>query len=211
MATRTRSAGFTLPRRLAQKGFTLVEMLIALTIFGMLTAGGVALLSFSVTSQDMTDRQLATLSEIRRAGALLTSDLAQAAPRPWRGGEGAQQPALAGGSVGGDPRILTLVRGGWDNPDQAPRASMQRVEYRFQDNRLIRVGFTHVDGGGAASVTTLIGDVEQVALRFRDREGAWHAPWRPADPAELPTAVELTVTSQRFGPTRQLFLVGSGR
>ena len=205
-----RESAFTLPRRSAQKGFTLVEMLIALTIFGMLTAGGVALLSFSVTSQDMTDRQLATLSEIRRAGALLTSDLAQAAPRPWRGDGSAQQQALAGG-VGQDPRILTLVRGGWDNPDQSPRASMQRVEYRFQGNRLIRVGFTHVDGGGAASVTTLIGDVEQVALRFRDREGAWHAAWRPADPAELPTAVELTVTSQRFGPTRQLFLVGSGR
>lgn len=201
MAMRSRNAGFTL-----------VEMLVALTIFGMLTAGGVALLSFSVTSQDMTDRQLATLSEIRRAGALLTSDLAQAAPRPWRGGgEGPQQPALAGGSTGSDPRILTLVRGGWDNPDQAPRASMQRVEYRFQSNRLIRVGFTHVDGGGAASVTTLIGDVEQVTLRFRDREGNWHSAWRPADPAELPAAVELIVSSARFGPIRQLFLVGSGR
>ncbi len=199
MATRGRSAGFTL-----------VEMLIALTIFGMLTAGGVALLSFSVTSQDMTDRQLATLSEIRRAGALLTSDLAQAAPRPWRGGDGAQQPALTSGASG-DPRIMTLVRGGWDNPDQSPRASMQRVEYRFQDKRLVRVGFTHVDGGGAASVTTLIDEVDQVTLRFRDRDGEWHAAWRAADPAELPTAVELMVSSQRFGPTRQLFLVGSGR
>lgn len=197
-------------KRARNSGFTLVEMLIALAIFGMLTAGGVALLSFSVTSQDMTDRQLATLSEIRRAGALLTSDLAQAAPRPWRGGDGAQQPALASGAAG-DPRIMTLVRGGWDNPDQSPRASLQRVEYRFQGNRLIRVGFTHVDGGGAASVTTLIDEVDQVALRFRDREGAWQAAWRPADPAELPTAVELVVSSRRFGPTRQLFLVGSGR
>ncbi len=191
-------------------GFTLVEMLIALAIFGMLTAGGVALLSFSVTSQDMTDRQLATLSEIRRASGLLTSDLAQAAPRPWRGGDGAQQSALASGGAG-DPRIMTLVRGGWDNPDQAPRASLQRVEYRFQDNRLIRVGFTHVDGGGAASVTTLIDQVDQAALRFRDREGEWHATWRPEDPADLPVAVELTVSSARFGPVRQLFLVGSGR
>ncbi len=196
--------------RLRSAGFTLVEMLVALTIFGMLTAGGVALLSFSVTSQDMTDRQLATLSEIRRAAALLTSDLAQAAPRPWRGGDGAQQPALASGGAG-DPRVLTLVRGGWDNPDQAPRASMQRVEYRFQGNRLIRVGFTHVDGGGAASVTTLIDQVDQVALRFRDREGGWQTAWRPEDPAELPTAVEFTVSSARFGPIRQLFLVGSGR
>lgn len=190
-------------------GFTLVEMLVALVIFGMLAAGGVALLSFSVTSQDFTDRQLATLSEIRRAGALLTGDLAQAAPRPWRGNRATHEPALTGG-VGQDPRILILVRGGWDNPDQAPRASLQRVEYRFQGGRLLRIGFTHLDGGGAAAVTTLIDDVERVELRFRDGEGVWQAAWRPADVTALPAAVELTVASARFGPVRQVFLVGAG-
>jgi len=197
-------------RSLAQAGFTLVEMLIALTIFGMLTAGGVALLSFSVTSQEMTDRQLATLGSIRRAGALLSADLAQATARPWRDGDGRQQPAFAG-APGREARIMTFVRAGWDNPDQLPRASLQRVEYRLQGNRLLRVGYTSVDGGGAAAVTTLIDGVQQLDLRFRDREGLWRSEWQTADPAELPIAVELTVSSERFGPVRQLFLVGAAR
>lgn len=197
-------------RRTRDRGFTLVEMLIALAIFGMLTAGGVALLSFSVSSQDMTDRQLATLSEIRRAGALMTSDLAQATARPWRDGTGAAQAALAGGG-NGDTRILVLVRAGWDNPDQAQRSSLQRVEYRLQDRRLVRIGYTNVDGGGAAAVTTLVEDVDQATLRFRDRQGEWQAAWRPTDPADLPSAVELVVSSTRFGAVRQLFLVGAGR
>jgi general secretion pathway protein J len=196
-------------RRKKQAGFTLVEMLIALTIFGMLTAGGVALLSFSVTSQEMTERQLATLSSIRRAGSLLTADLAQAAPRPWRDGSGVQQPAFAG-AAGRETRVLVFVRGGWDNPDQLPRASLQRVEYRLQAGRLIRIGYTNVDGGGAAAVTTLINEVQQLQLRFRDREGLWRDVWQPADPAELPVAVELIASSARFGPVRQLFLVGTG-
>jgi general secretion pathway protein J len=193
-----------------EQGFTLVEMLIALAIFGMLTAGGVALLSFSVTSQDMTERQLATLGSIRRAGALLTSDLAQATGRPWRDGEGRQQPAFFG-AAGRETRVMVLVRAGWDNPDQLPRASLQRVEYRLQNGRLLRIGFTNVDGGGAMAIATLIDEVQQLSLRFRDQEGLWRDTWEAADPAELPVAVELNVASARFGTVRQLFLVGSGR
>jgi general secretion pathway protein J len=191
-------------------GFTLVEMLIALTIFGMITAGGVALLSFSVRSQDMAERQLETLAAIRRAGALLTADLAQAAPRTWRDGEGRPQPAFIG-SNGREARVLVLVRAGWDNPDQLARPSLQRVEYRLQAGRLLRVGYTNVDGGGASNVTALIDDVQQLQLAFRSREGDWVSSWAPPDPAELPIAVEMNVSSARFGPTRQLFLVGGGR
>ncbi len=196
--------------RASQGGFTLVEMLIALTIFGMITAGSVALLSFSVTSQEMTQRQLDIVASIRRSGALLTADLAQATPRPWRDGAGNQQRAFFG-APGREARVMVLVRAGWDNPDQLPRASLQRVEYRLQSGRLLRIGYANVDGGGAAAVTTLIRDVQQLDLRFRDREGTWRTDWQGPDPADLPVAVELTVASPRFGPVQQLFLVGTGR
>jgi general secretion pathway protein J len=197
-------------KRASQRGFTLVEMLIALTIFGMITAGSVALLSFSVTSQEMTQRQLDTVASIRRSGALLTADLAQATPRPWRDGAGNQQPAFIG-VPGRAAQVMVLVRAGWDNPDQLPRASLQRVEYRLQSGRLLRIGYANVDGGGAAAVTTLIRDVQQLNLRFRDREGNWRGEWQGADPTDLPVAVELIVSSPRFGPVQQLFLVGTGR
>jgi general secretion pathway protein J len=194
----------------SQRGFTLVEMLIALTIFGMITAGSVALLSFSVTSQEMTQRQLDTVASIRRSGALLTADLAQATPRPWRDGAGNQQPAFFG-APGREARAMVLVRAGWDNPDQLPRASLQRVEYRLQSGRLLRIGYANVDGDGAAAVTTLIRDVQQLSLRYRGRDGGWRSEWLAEDPTDLPVAVELTVSSPRFGPVQQLFLVGTGR
>ena len=194
----------------AQAGFTLVEMLIALLIFGLLTAGGVALLSFSVSSQEFTDRQLATLGSLRRAGALMTTDLAQATPRPWRDSQGLQQPAFVGNGAGAMP-LMVLVRAGWDNPDQLPRASLQRVEYRLQNRRLLRVGFAAIDGGGASAVTALIDDVDQLNLRYRAPDGSWVDVWQRPDPLELPTAVELTVSSPRFGPVRQVFLVGGTR
>lgn len=191
-------------------GFTLVEMLIALAIFGMITAGSVALLSFSVRAQEMADRQLASLSAIRRAGTLLGADFAQAVPRPWRDEAGQPQRSFYG-TAGQETRLFTLVRGGWDNPDSLPRSSLQRVEYRLQAGRIYRLGFTHVDGGGAGSVSSLIDDVQRVELRYRDREGAWLPAWDRPDPRDLPVAVEMVVTTGRFGTVRQLFLVGAGR
>jgi general secretion pathway protein J len=75
-------------------GFTLVEMLIALSIFGMLTAAGVALLGVTARTQETSDRLLAELGEIQRTGALLNADLAQATPRLYRDLEGRPQRAF---------------------------------------------------------------------------------------------------------------------
>jgi general secretion pathway protein J len=193
----------------AERGFTLVEMLIALAIFGILTAAGVGLLSFSVTAQDFSDRQLKVLTSIRRTGALLNADLAQATPRVWRNDQGQTQPAFFG-TQGQQPTLMVLIRSGRDNPQDQPRSDLQRVEYRFQNGRLLRIGVTSVDGGGGGSptITTLVDEVREVKLRYRDRRGAWRDAWAPDEPADLPAAVEITIATARFGPTRQLFLVG---
>ncbi|WP_447410841.1 PulJ/GspJ family protein, partial [Clostridium perfringens] len=50
--------GFTPLRRYAEHGFTLVEVMIALLIFGMIAAAGVAILSFSVRAQGATATRL---------------------------------------------------------------------------------------------------------------------------------------------------------
>jgi len=111
-------------------GFTLVEMLIALTIFGMLTAAGVALLTLTVRTQATSERLLDQVGELRRAGALLTADLGQAAPRLSRDRDGRPRPAFLGAAGDGE-LLLALVRGG---SDEEP---LQRVEYRLRDGRLL--------------------------------------------------------------------------
>ena len=50
--------GFTPAKRSAEHGFTLVEVMIALMIFGMLAAAGVAILTFSVRAQTATGKRL---------------------------------------------------------------------------------------------------------------------------------------------------------
>jgi general secretion pathway protein J len=201
-AARSRRARARLP---STEGFTLVEMMIALAIFGMLTAAGVTLLSLTARTQEASDRLLADLGELRRTGALLAADLGQAAPRLHRDRDGRPQQAFAGG--GGDaPMLLAFVRRGWDAGEGA---GLQRVGYRLRDGRLERLSFARIDGGGTPVAVTLVDGVSALRLRYRDDEGDWRDRWDPTDPSRLPAAVELVTTSEPHGTVRQLFLVGA--
>jgi general secretion pathway protein J len=190
-----------------RNGFTLLEMMIALSIFGMLTAAGVALLSVTARTQQTSERLLAETGEVRRVGALLTADLAQAAPRVWRDGEGRRRRAFEG--AGSDAAALMMfVRRGWDTGEGA---ALQRVGYRLRDGRLERIGYGHVDGGGEAATVPLLDGVRRMRLRYRDEDGAWGERWDPTDNADLPHAVELITDSESHGLIRQVFLVGAAR
>jgi general secretion pathway protein J len=193
-------------RRGKGAGFTLVEMLIALTIFAMLTAAGVALLSVTARTQQIADRVLGELGELRALQALLTADLSQAVPRRHRGADGRPLPAFAAAAAG-QPALLGFVRGGLEVSER--RSSLQRVEYRLREGRLERLAFPHVDGAEEPVAITLLSGVRQLRLRYRDDEGAWHGNWAPTDASRLPRAVELVIDSRDHGLVRQLFMVGA--
>ncbi|MDQ3140531.1 MAG: type II secretion system minor pseudopilin GspJ [Pseudomonadota bacterium] len=195
-------------RRKTENGFTLVELLVSLFIFGMLSAAGVALLSFSVRAQEVAEAQLSELAEVRRAGALLTSDLAQATARIARDQAGTPQPAFVGGS-GGAGIAFAFVRRGWENYDGSPRASIQKVEYRLVADRVERVAYPFVDGAGPAPAIVLIDRVSRVAIRYRDEEGEWRERWDPEVAVALPRAIELVMDVEGSGTVRQLFLTGT--
>jgi general secretion pathway protein J len=192
-----------------RNGFTLIELLVALTIFGMLAAAGVGLLSFSVRAQEVADDRLGKLAELRRAGALLTADLAQAAPRVHRDEGGAARPAFEGTSGQGDALLLSLVRRGWDNPDDANRSTLQKVRYRLSGGRIERIGYPHVDGAAPLPAVAVVSEVRSLRLRYRDREGNWRDRWDPTQPGQLPLAVEMVLETEAGGRIRQLFLVGA--
>ncbi len=190
-------------------GFTLVELLVSLLIFAMLSAAGVTLLRFSIGAQDVAEARLGRLAQLRRAGALLAGDLAQAAPRLARDEAGAQRPAFVGGTGEGEGAALAFVRLGVENVDAPPRPSLRKIEYRLVEGSLQRRSWVFVDGSAPAAETLLLDGVRRMRLRYRDEKGEWRDRWTPTDPTELPRAVELVIDVEGEGSIRQLFLAGA--
>lgn len=189
------------------KGFTLVEMMVALLIFGLVAAAGVAVMSFSVDNQQVVRARTHRLGELQRARAALKADLAQAAQRPVRDALG--QPAtrsFGGGEQAAGGPLLQLVRRGWDNPDQAARPSLQAVEYRLTEGRLERRVRPALDGTDPGSPQVLLTGVREGRVAFLVR-GEWVEALPNGVAQPLPQAVRLELTLADYGPLSQLFVV----
>lgn len=194
-------------KREREAGFTLLEVMVSLLIFGMLAAAGVAILSFSVRAQGATAAKLDDLSALNRTIALLSGDLAQATPRATRDAAGTTIPAFVGGA-GGVP-LVRFVRGGWSNIDAAARPSTQKVEYGLVDGVFQRIAYPMLDGAAPMAPVALLTRVRAVTARYRYK-GAWTDRWDGSGGAALPDAVELTIARADGTSVRAVALVGSG-
>lgn len=192
-----------------QAGFTLVELMIAFLIFGMLAAAGVALLGFSVRAQAIGGAKLDDVEALNRTASVLSADCAEAANRPTRDENGTPLPAFSGESGSGATPMLRLVRAGWSNLDAAPRPELQKVEYRVNNGALERLAYPQLDGAAPLAAGVLLTHVRAAALRYR-YAGAWSDRWTGANGVPLPQALELTLIRDDGVTLRQLFLVGTG-
>lgn len=173
--------------RSPEAGFTLVEMLVAMTIFALLAAASVGLLRSSVDTQSAVDRRLAETGAVGRLHSALASDLGQAVLRPTRG-PGGERPAFIGESS-----RMQLVRSGWHNLDDEPRSDLQRVEWRLEAGGLARVGHRLLDGSDSGEPAVLVHSVDQAGFRYRGPAGDWSSVWQATPEQPLPTAVELSL------------------
>ena len=189
------------------KGFTLVEMLVALAIFGLISAAGVTVMRFTVDNQAIVRAHTDRVGAFQRTRAILKADLAQAADRRTRGPDGRPaRESFYGGSHDRPGLLLRFARRGWDNPAGEPRASVQYVEYRVVEGRLERLARTDLDGSALGAPQVLIDRLRSATVTF-----LWHGQWietLPGSPVDaLPQAVRLDMTIEDIGPVRQLFVV----
>lgn len=187
------------------QGFTLVELLVALFIFALISAAGTALLAFGVEARARTSERLDEIAAMTRLRALLTADLAQAAPRLWRDENGNRQSAFSSDGTG-----FALVRRGWRNDGGAARASLQRVRWQVSGGRLERVTAAMVDGTVPNPPALVLSGVTRFRLRTLVA-GQWADGWQPLVADALPEAMEVVVATDRQPELTQLFLVGPGR
>ena len=198
-------------RARSDAGFTLVEALVSLFVFGLIASGAVAPLTQALRSQEQSSIAHEELRQLQTARALLFADLAQYVARPVREAEGARRPQF----IGGDADVaLSFVRVlGEPGEDGAPRTIPALIEYRIVDGDLIRSTRTLLDSREVVEPVdrVILRDAGEARFEFYDGE-AWRNAWVAGSPGALPPrAVALVFQSRRYGEMRIEALVGGGR
>ena len=198
-----------LPR--VQKAFTLIEVLVAFAIFGILAAFAYGALSQTLLSAEILGERMDRLQAIQKSVRYLSQDFLQLAPRPVRQELGDSfDPALR--TDFSSEFALELTHGGWSNPVALPRGTLQRSAYRLEDDELVRYYWTVLDrtlSNEAIGVTILDG-VESLLFRYLLDSGDWIEQWPPPTlPGPLglrqrPRAVEIVLTLQDEGEIRRI-------
>lgn len=194
----------------ARSGFTLVEALVALALFALIATAGATVLSMSIDNRFAVHAASERTAAVQRTRSLLKADLGQAVTRRTRDRNGEPRALpLDGAAAPGDP-VLVLTRAGWTNPGDAPRSSLQRVEYRLEAGRLERRVSPFLDGSRPGPPQLLLTGVSDLTVAFLQDGQASPVPI-PGPTGAPPDAVRLTLTLEGYGPVTQLFLIGGGR
>lgn len=197
----------TKPRK-SEAGFTLIELMVALAIFALISVAGVTLLRSGSDTQIAVKKRLEEMALSHRLSNSLEGDLAQAIARPVRNQSGQVLPAFTQGDATVPGGLFGFVRAGWSNFDAAPRAGLQRVAYVLENGALKRLSWPMLDGSAPADAATLLDNVTSATAEYRDDDGQWRSDWSATDANALPRAIALRVTANGRAEVRMLFLVG---
>jgi len=177
-----------------RRGFTLIEVLLALGILALLAVLGyraVASLSDSETRLSAEATRWRTLDQFF---ARLEGDLRQAVPRPARFGEARMPPWVGQADTAGNSS-LEFSRAGPEFALEAGSAG-QRLTYAFRDGAVEVRYWSSYDRPRSAEPSgyPLVTDITEFRLSYLTRDGQWSDTWPLTGDADLPRAVRVRLT-----------------
>ena len=193
-------------------GFTLIEVLLAMAITGLIAVMAYAGLTTAMNAASRHEETVRRVGDIQTAVSWITRDLRQSVDRSILDANGDEQPALLG--TLDDESVLELTHTGWDNPRGQRRSALQRVRYRLDSEgnvwREHWLVIDRVDDDDHRQEVKLLSGVKSLKWQFLNGRspnaenetlgGEWIEQWPPEKAnTHLPLAVQFDLETDDFG------------
>ncbi len=203
-----------------QRGFTLLEMLIAIGLLAMLGVATATALDAGITSHDRLTQRIATLEQLQRAQMQIRRDLEQILLREGRDLQG--DPITPGLNIFAEDRygagqtLISFFKGGRRELNNGrPSSAIERVRYRLEDGNLLRDSSAVLDPWGEDNYHSrlLLKGIGDVSIRFF-HEDNWIDSWPPLSTTSttppLPKAIAVELELPPYGAVEQRILLADG-
>ena len=148
-----------------QRGFTLVEVLVSLFIFSIISIGATIALTQSLKTKEQLASAMDELSELNIARTIIKNDMSAITLRASRDQLGDKRPY----SLFSDSTVLlSFTRRGLENPGGLEkRGDLERVNYVFEEDSLIRISYEHENPGQMPSTyrLVLLKNIEDIKIK----------------------------------------------
>ena len=195
----------------SQKGFTLLEILISVAIFALVSTATFSMLQQTIRTGEAFDTKSSSLVELQRAHRLLQQDFSQVVPRTIRDEFGDVSDAVMSDDMSWGTAV-EVTRTGRPNPLNKARSNLIRLRYFFDGDKLIRRTWKRLDRAPGAEFQDqlILAGVENWQVRFLSGK-QWVETW-PDKAVEdggsaLPNAFEIKLTMATEREFRWLFSV----
>lgn len=193
------------------KGFTLLELLLAMAIFALISLAGFTIFNTVLESEKGARARIERLNSLQTAFLVMERDFTQLARRHVRVIDDSSSKNFIYSqedSFSVNTESLGFVRQGWSNPGLVlPRSDVQAVAYHLNENTLERLHYNFVDPvlGEEAKVRPLINEVVSLSFEF-----FYNQKWQKTlISGRLPAAVAIELTTEDLGDIRRQFLLPS--
>ena len=177
------------------KAFTLVELLVALAIFAVLSGFAYRALDTMLQSREALERESRKWRDVTVFVGRVERDLAAVLPRrPAVGASGVALAPISSAIDAANGRSgLAITRSGSPLQENA-LAAPQRIAYRLEGTQVQRLAWNSVDAAprDEPSPVPVLADVRALDFRFLDATGEWRASWGlPGSAQTVPNGVEM--------------------
>lgn len=193
-----------------ERGFTLIEILVAVVVFAIMSVAAYAGLNALIRTRQDDKQAMQQFRQLQLAMVTMKRDVEQAVARPIRHSSGEMAPGMVGGNH--NVPVLVFTRSGRPNPLQKPRSGLERIAYGIDGDNLVRYSYPVLDRTVESTPVrqVLLKHVTNIEVSFMDQYGQVSPDWPPLN-AEAhkydridPVAVTITLDTKRWGSIKRV-------